>query len=148
MTARRGAVTMHGIVPELTGRQAEVRWTGPGLGEHTDEVLVELGGVQAEELEALRLGRGDRLVQTRPFRALLFVPGSRPELVPKAVATGADALVLDLEDAVAENAKAEAREFVAGAIGDVSGAGVFVRINDLSARRTGRTTLRPSYVPG
>ena len=49
-----GAVTMHGVVPALTGRQAEVRWTGPGLGEHTDEVLVELGGVQPEELEALR----------------------------------------------------------------------------------------------
>jgi citrate lyase subunit beta/citryl-CoA lyase len=71
-------------------------------------------------------------VQTRPFRALLFVPGSRPELVPKAVRSGADALVLDLEDAVAESAKAEARELVAAAIDETAGTGVFVRINDLA----------------
>jgi citrate lyase subunit beta / citryl-CoA lyase len=71
-------------------------------------------------------------MQSRPYRALLFVPGSRSELVPKALATGADALVLDLEDAVAENAKAEAREHVAEAIGICGERGVFVRINDLS----------------
>jgi formyl-CoA transferase len=49
-----GAVTMHGVVPELTGRDARVRWTGPGLGAHTDEVLVELAGVPPEELDGLR----------------------------------------------------------------------------------------------
>lgn len=73
-------------------------------------------------------------MQTRPFRALLFVPGTRPELFEKARASGADALVLDLEDAVAIGAKAEARESVANAIEGLgaTGIGVFVRINDLS----------------
>lgn len=73
-------------------------------------------------------------MQRRPFRALLFVPGTRPELFEKAARSGADALVLDLEDAVAENLKEEARQNVGGAIESLgrTGLGVFVRINDLS----------------
>jgi citrate lyase subunit beta/citryl-CoA lyase len=47
------------------------------------------------------------------MRSKLFVPGSRPELFAKALAGGADALSLDLEDAVAAGRKAEAREAVA-----------------------------------
>lgn len=42
-------------------------------------------------------------------RAFLFTPGNRPERFAKAAATGADALILDLEDAVAEQAKDAAR---------------------------------------
>jgi citrate lyase subunit beta/citryl-CoA lyase len=38
-------------------------------------------------------------------RSLLFVPGDRPERFDKAVATGADIIVIDLEDAVASDAK-------------------------------------------
>lgn len=73
-------------------------------------------------------------MQKRPFRALLFVPGTRPDLFEKASRSGADAMVLDLEDAVAENAKSEARRNVAEAIEPLGAAGVglFVRINDLS----------------
>lgn len=41
-------------------------------------------------------------------RSLLFVPGDRPERFDKAVATGADSVILDLEDAVAPEAKTEA----------------------------------------
>ena len=47
-------------------------------------------------------------------RTYLFVPGDRPERFAKALASGADAVVLDLEDAVAPTAKAAARD----AIGD------------------------------
>jgi citrate lyase subunit beta / citryl-CoA lyase len=43
-------------------------------------------------------------------RSYLFVPGDRPERFPKALDTGADAVVIDLEDAVAPAAKAAARE--------------------------------------
>ena len=43
------------------------------------------------------------------MRSKLFVPGSRPELFDKALASAADALSFDLEDAVAESKKAEAR---------------------------------------
>jgi citrate lyase subunit beta/citryl-CoA lyase len=52
------------------------------------------------------------------MRSKLFVPGARPELFAKALAGEADALSFDLEDAVAEDRKAEARtavaDFVAG----------------------------------
>ena len=47
------------------------------------------------------------------MRSKLFVPGSRPELFPKALASEADALSLDLEDAVAPSRKDEARAAVA-----------------------------------
>ena len=46
------------------------------------------------------------------MRSKLFVPGSRPELFPKALAGPADALSFDLEDSVLETAKAEARRLV------------------------------------
>lgn len=45
-------------------------------------------------------------------RTMLFVPGSRPDRFAKAAAAGADAIVLDLEDAVAPGDKALAREQV------------------------------------
>ena len=44
------------------------------------------------------------------LRSLLFVPGSRPERFDKALAAGADAVIIDLEDAVAPADKAGARE--------------------------------------
>lgn len=47
------------------------------------------------------------------MRSKLFVPGSRPELFAKALASQADAISIDLEDAVAENRKAQARAEVA-----------------------------------
>jgi citrate lyase subunit beta/citryl-CoA lyase len=48
------------------------------------------------------------------MRSKLFVPGSRPELFTKALAGEADGLSFDLEDAVAESRKQEARETLAG----------------------------------
>ena len=47
-----------------------------------------------------------------PPRTYLFVPGDRPERFAKALASGADAVVLDLEDAVLPQAKAAAREAI------------------------------------
>ncbi len=48
----------------------------------------------------------------RPLRSLLFVPGHKPSWVDKALAAGADALILDLEDAVPPAEKADARRTV------------------------------------
>jgi len=42
----------------------------------------------------------------------LFVPGDRPDRFDKAAAAGADAVILDLEDAVAPEAKERAREAI------------------------------------
>lgn len=47
------------------------------------------------------------------MRSKLFVPGSRPELFDKAMAGEADAISIDLEDAVVEQRKSEARGIVA-----------------------------------
>lgn len=47
------------------------------------------------------------------MRSKLFVPGSRPELFAKALASEADAISIDLEDSVVESRKDEARENVA-----------------------------------
>jgi citrate lyase subunit beta/citryl-CoA lyase len=50
------------------------------------------------------------------MRSKLFVPGARPELFPKALASQADSLSFDLEDAVPEAGKAEARRLVGEAL--------------------------------
>ncbi|EFL12589.1 MULTISPECIES: CoA ester lyase [Actinomycetes] len=63
---------------------------------------------------------------------MLFVPGSRPDRFAKAAASGADAVVLDLEDAVAPADKARAREQVRRWRAQ-GGAGI-VRVNDRRTR--------------
>jgi citrate lyase subunit beta / citryl-CoA lyase len=68
-------------------------------------------------------------------RTYLFVPGDRPERFAKALATAADAVVIDLEDAVAPAAKAAARDAVAAhmaACVATSRDRIVVRINDQS----------------
>src|SRR2546423_8985353 len=51
----------------------------------------------------------------RPRRSVLYMPGSNARALEKARGLPADALIFDLEDAVAPDAKAKARETVAGA---------------------------------
>ena len=46
-----------------------------------------------------------------PLRSFLFVPGDSQKKLAKAAAAGADALILDLEDAVATPRKPVARDF-------------------------------------
>lgn len=58
---------------------------------------------------------------------LLFVPGDRPDRFSKAASSGADAVILDLEDAVAPHAKDKARAAAASFIGQ--GGQAIVRIN-------------------
>jgi len=53
---------------------------------------------------------------TRPRRSLLFMPGSNARALEKARSLPADGLILDLEDSVAPDAKAKAREQIAAAI--------------------------------
>ena len=68
---------------------------------------------------------------TAPF-SYLFVPGNRPDRFGKALGSGADAIVIDLEDAVAANDKALAREHLGAWLADRTDVGerVLVRIND------------------
>ena len=48
------------------------------------------------------------------MRSLLFVPGDSPRKLEKGLASGADALIVDLEDSVAPDRKAEARKTTLG----------------------------------
>jgi len=71
-----------------------------------------------------------------PARTYLFVPGTRQERFGKALASGADKVVLDLEDAVASDDKATARSAVAAWLGSAAPeerSRVVVRINDASS---------------
>jgi citrate lyase subunit beta/citryl-CoA lyase len=66
----------------------------------------------------------DRIAAARTF---LFVPGDRPERFDKAVASGADVVIVDLEDAVAAPGKPGARAALAGWLNPANP--VVVRIN-------------------
>ncbi len=63
------------------------------------------------------------------FRSLLFVPGSRPERFAKAMDAGADAVCIDLEDAVAPDAKDAARAAAAAFLNSRPTGVVGVRVN-------------------
>ena len=52
----------------------------------------------------------------RPRRSVLYMPGSNARALEKARELPADGLILDLEDAVAPEAKAQAREAIAKAL--------------------------------
>ena len=75
---------------------------------------------------------------SRPLRSLLFIPGDSDKKLAKAAASGADAVILDLEDSVALASKPAAREKVAdllrGFDRDSPGAPeLWVRINPLDS---------------
>ncbi|MDQ4002303.1 MAG: CoA ester lyase [Actinomycetota bacterium] len=63
------------------------------------------------------------------FRSYLYAPGNDPRKIEKALASEADAVVLDLEDAVAPNRKEEARESVSEVLRSRPAKPVFVRVN-------------------
>jgi citrate lyase subunit beta/citryl-CoA lyase len=68
---------------------------------------------------------------------MLFVPGDRPERMEKALGTGADALILDLEDSVSPGKKAQARDDVAAFLARPHpGVARWVRINPLDSGMT------------
>ncbi len=77
-----------------------------------------------------------------PLRCVLFVPGNRPERFSKAMASGADAVAIDLEDAVALASKGAARAAAMAALcGPRAGsARLGLRINPL-VTETGRADL-------
>ena len=74
-----------------------------------------------------------QLMTIRPRRSVLYMPGSNARALEKAKSLPADALILDLEDAVAPEAKEAARDQVCGAVKD-GGYGrreLVIRINGL-----------------
>src|SRR4051812_5071216 len=71
--------------------------------------------------------------QILPRRSVLYMPGANERALEKAKGLDADALILDLEDAVAPDAKAEARERVTGLVlqGAYGTREVAIRVNGL-----------------
>ncbi|MFD2234685.1 HpcH/HpaI aldolase/citrate lyase family protein [Phaeospirillum tilakii] len=70
----------------------------------------------------------------RPRRSVLYMPGSNPRALAKARTLAADGLILDLEDAVAPDAKEEARRLVVAALaeGGYGGRELLLRVNGLA----------------
>jgi citrate lyase subunit beta/citryl-CoA lyase len=64
-------------------------------------------------------------------RSYLFVPGNRPERFEKALAAGAHAVIVDLEDAVSPAQKTDAREAAARALSDSPS--LLVRVNPVAS---------------
>lgn len=75
------------------------------------------------------------LLNTRLMRSVLFVPGDKPRAQEKAASLGADAIILDLEDAVAPDRKHEARTHARQAIADFRAGKLFtvLRVAEPSA---------------
>ena len=73
---------------------------------------------------------------THPRRSLLYMPGSNARAMEKARELPADVVILDLEDAVAPDAKAKARELIIAALkqGGFGRREVIVRINGLDTQ--------------
>lgn len=90
-----------------------------------------------------------------PRRCLLFVPGSRPERYAKAVATGADQVCIDLEDAVAPADKESARASLFAFLAELpqTRSEIGLRINPLSSalgqadlQALAASGLKPAFV--
>ena len=77
----------------------------------------------------------------KPLRTALFAPGSKEKVMTKALDSGADAVIFDLEDSVPNAAKAEARVLVGQAIAAAasrpSRPGIYVRVNSAASRTLG-----------
>jgi len=68
-----------------------------------------------------------------PIRTALFVPGTRPDRVDKALNSGADMIIIDLEDAVPLARKVEAREKVREKVLEHDGRKTIVRVNAIGS---------------
>ena len=71
----------------------------------------------------------------KPLRSVLFLPASNPRAIEKARTLACDVVVLDLEDAVAPEAKDEARDAALAAVrqGGFGARTVVIRLNDLDS---------------
>lgn len=85
----------------------------------------------------------------RPRRSVLYMPGSNARALEKAKGIAADALILDLEDAVAPDAKAQARDQVCAAVkaGGYGQRELVIRINALDTP-WGRDDLAAAVAAG
>ncbi|MBW1887658.1 MAG: CoA ester lyase [Deltaproteobacteria bacterium] len=74
------------------------------------------------------------MTELGPIRTALFVPGNRPDRVDKAVNSGADAVIIDLEDAVALGEKEKVRPMVREKILEHVDRKIIVRVNAMDSQ--------------
>src|SRR3954468_23674701 len=92
-------------------------------------------GRAVEMLSPLTCSEKRSKTMIRPRRSLLFMPGSNARALEKARNLPADGIILDLEDSVAPDAKAGARDEIAQAIaaGGFGKREVLIRVNALDS---------------
>lgn len=72
------------------------------------------------------------MTQPGPIRSALFVPGNRPERIDKAMASKADAVIIDLEDGVPFSEKAAARNTAVAKSHSAGKCRVLIRVNGMN----------------
>ncbi|MET8474649.1 CoA ester lyase [Streptomyces sp. NPDC006422] len=82
------------------------------------------------------------------FLTWLYVPGDRPDVVAKALGSGADVVLVDLEDAVAPDRKAYALDATAELLADKHRVPVHVRVNALDGPLAEHEVRRLTPLPG
>ncbi|KFG76036.1 HpcH/HpaI aldolase/citrate lyase family protein [Streptomyces mutabilis] len=85
---------------------------------------------------------------TAPVLTWLYAPGDRPRVVTKALAAGADVVVIDLEDAVAPDRKHYAREATAELLREPQPVPVHVRVNALDGPLAAADLAALAALPG
>src|SRR3954471_1130410 len=110
-----------------TDRRAADDHDVKGLRTH---LASDSGMRDASRLGLTRVEEGDRMT-IRPRRSVLYMPGSNARALEKAKTLPVDGVILDLEDAVAPDAKAMARDQVVAAVkaGGFGPREVFIRTN-------------------
>ncbi len=110
-----------------------LKHTGFGYGDAASRGVIRPAVVSGPSIDIPRQIRPMSSRPHNPLRSVLYAPGSNGRALEKARALPIDALILDLEDAVSPDAKAAARDTVAGVLGE-GGYGYrrkIVRINGL-----------------
>lgn len=71
----------------------------------------------------------------KPRRSVLYVPGAKPRALEKALTLDVDAVILDLEDSIAPEAKEEARQNIGAALANATPVAreIAVRVNELGS---------------
>ncbi len=123
-----GPIKMQNVLFRLSETPGGIQWSGPKLGQHNEEVY---GGTRDRRAASAgaRGGRRRMRAQKAPLRSYLYVPASDPRRVEKALGSEADAVVLDLEDAVAASRKMEARQNAGSLLETAPPKPVIVRVN-------------------
>jgi (S)-citramalyl-CoA lyase len=76
----------------------------------------------------------NKVIQKR--RSFIFCPGNKPDMIPKALSSGADMVCIDLEDAIIPEHKEISRAATVNAFEDISvpvGVETLIRINDVNS---------------